>query len=279
MWSANLKPGKTLISQFETIKEANGPLERACSVHSDQQMAPRLSKLSNVRESDPPRAKRRVLCARCGSERHTSKNPACCAWNTVCSRCGVKGHRAKMCEPWNDKVPRGEPLQSSKRTVWCWATVNGVKAAFLVDSGAEVSLLTASTWKSVSPRPVLEESPTSLRAYGGSPIAVVGLVRCDLVFETKMINCRFIVTDDDGANVLGADVLGALRAKVDCGARACVVMALEQRKQVPLLAQYSDLFNGKLGAIKKFVHTVTVRSSVQPKQQKLRRLPLPSGRK
>ena len=80
--------------------------------------------------------------------------------------------------------------------------VNGVKASFLIDTGAEVSLMSAAV-----PSLEVRESTVAPVSITNQPITIRGETDVILSLETLATNWKFLVVDNLDESVLGADFI------------------------------------------------------------------------
>ena len=103
-------------------------------------------------------------------------------------------------EPIVNTVHRGKAVR--KKSYYVDRTVNKEKAIFLVDTGAEVSLISSST-----PGLVINDSQVSPVSITHQPITACGEVEVRLELGGAQTKWNFLVVDDLRDSVLGADFI------------------------------------------------------------------------
>ena len=160
-----------------------------------------------------------------------------------------------------------------------------------VDTGAAVSIIPASTFGKFFAREALQPTTAKLTTYLHEPIAVLGTFHTSVRLATNPQRCvpANIFVVQSGTAILGLDLMRSLGITIT-GGKVMLVNDSDSHPQssippstaattpsnhtaMDIRKQYPDLFNGKVGRAKNYVHKVKVRPSVPPMQQKLRNLP------
>ena len=197
-------------------------------------------------------------CRRCGRESHPFQQ--CPARDATCFKCNRRGHFGKQCmartvaevadDPQNPPNDAGEEEQfldtaylntvtGNKGTVWSTTvTVGNEQITFKVDTGAEVTALSETTWKSMQTKPELRETKRILCGPDRQPLKVLGEMKTKLMLKTKSCTHTVFVVRGLQNNLLG---LPAVR---DLG----LIQHIESvNDDIP--SQYPELFTG-LGTFK-----------------------------
>ena len=82
---------------------------------------------------------------------------------------------------------------------------NGTDVIYKIDSGAQVSVLPESTYKTLKQKSELKPTKVKLTAYNGSQIPVIGQWEGKINYRGKNVNLIFIVSSSKSAPILGLD--------------------------------------------------------------------------
>lgn len=227
-------------------------------------------------------APRKEKCYRCGSTGHKANNPSCPAINKTCRKCLKKGHFASVCRGGTSHAKTVHQLDasvlnvtsSSASPLFCQVEVDGIPVKMLVDTGSSVSLLPYSLYKQHFKHLSLRRANIELKTYSQQPIPVHGVFSAQVGFASRSEAGSFYVVRT-GQPILGIDILHALDIKLEIAHQRCLrVSDSGGRTDRSYSEMFPSLFSDGLGLVKGFTHKVTVKTSVPPLQQKLRRLPL-----
>ena len=152
----------------------------------------------------PPSAMRQPLvnqnCRRCGKSSHPRQS--CPAKDVLCYRCNRKGHYSSQCLS-NTAAPQTtgvhelssqsdhseletpdrylDTVESNKRNMWAITIqMQGKPIVVKVDTGAEVTAISDSTWKSLKFAKPLEETGVSLYGPDQTHLKILGKVNLTL---------------------------------------------------------------------------------------------------
>lgn len=248
---------------------------------------------------------REKFCERCGYREHAPSSP-CPAIGQACNRCGKYNHFSRVCNrqperrPYESKadVKRIDGSQVSDSNDFCYEEevntqsdddayvfmtkaetgqhpladieIGSEKISCIIDTGAQVNILDMSAWRRLgSPRLLLPSK--HLYAYGSESsqreIPVLG--RC--VFQVKAgitgksSSEEFHIVKGATGSLVGCDT--AVRLGLVAFAN---VIASDPYAQ--LLKDYADRFEG-IGKLKDVQVKLHIDDSVQPRQQRTRRVP------
>ncbi|XP_038063014.1 uncharacterized protein K02A2.6-like [Patiria miniata] len=166
-----------------------------------------------------------------------------------------------------------------------------VQLAMTVDTGAAVSIIPASTFGKFFAREALQPSTAKLTTYLHEPITVLGTFHTAVRLASNPERCvpAHIFVVQSGIAIMGLDLIRRLDITIT-GGKVMLVNGNDSKPpsstppaptattpsdqtSMDMRKQYPELFNGKVGLAKNYVHKVKVRPSVPPMQQKLRKLP------
>ena len=141
-------------------------------------------------------------CSRCGKEPHSQQQ--CPAKDTICHRCNKKGHYGAQCFKNNKRVADITMEDStdmamedqdfaylntldslSENFLPLSISINGQQINGQVDTGAEVTAITLSTYNLLSSSVTLEKPAKSLRGPDKKPLTTMGMAQVRLPFPTK----------------------------------------------------------------------------------------------
>ena len=152
-------------------------------------------------------------CGRCGHGQHLKSK--CPAKDAQCHLCKKKGHFKLMCrtkpksvqevtENHNDAFFLGS-VTCTDDSVSAWRVnlpLEGGTVRFKIDSGADVTVLTESSYNHLKPKPELKSTNTSLSSPGG-PLSCMGQFTAHAVIKGETYNFRvFVVKRIDMENLL-----------------------------------------------------------------------------
>ncbi|XP_064488430.1 uncharacterized protein K02A2.6-like [Ornithodoros turicata] len=110
--------------------------------------------------------------------------------------------------------------------------------------------------------------------YSKAIISTEGVFSATVCFGNRTATCRFHEVRK-GAAIAGMDMLRALDIAIVPAQQRCRKVSATPAVQVPpCLTKYPTLLSEELRLAKRYRHKVTIRTSLEPVQQKLRRLPL-----
>lgn len=143
-------------------------------------------------------------------------------------------------------------ITDKNATVWSTTiTVAGQQVAFKVDTGAEVTALSETSWKSMGARPVLQKAKRVLCGPDRQPLKVVGEMTVKLSLKAKSCTHTVYVVRGLQNNLLG---LPAVR---DLG----LIQNIESVND-DITSQYPELFTG-LGTFKE-EYKIQLKPDAQP---------------
>ena len=227
-------------------------------------------------------------CCACGRRGHVSTDDWCPAKGQKCRRCGALGHFAVRCSKPSVREVRSvesdtveilavnqndSALRMKLQLAGCWVTM-------LVDTGAAVSIIPRQFYEAELSHVPLQSTAVSLQAYGGSQLAVSGVITTTVETEDgrSCEGCLYVV--DGGTPLLGRDLQRSLLISVRHGSAVCEIdhapdtatddRSVDDANVLPSIARETSRV---LPPIKGFVHRVQLRAGAVPVQQKLRPLP------
>ena len=270
-----LEKAKMLIRQQEAVKEQGQILASRNNPQLDavkpQKPKKKASNHLPKRENDTTRNADDV------GESHPVQQ--CPTKNEICHRCNHKRHSAKQClsktvamvayhEETSESVSTGEPdefylsaanLNAVGEDMNAWKielNVADQPLPFKIDTGAEVTAISESTWKSLRNPPTLTKTTKHLCGPDRKPLQMVGEADINLKSKQKCSIQRVFVVKGLSNNLLGLPTIKALN-----------LLQYVDSVQNDIFKEYSDLFTGlhtftgeyticlKLDAVPHAIHT------------------------
>ena len=141
--------------------------------------------------------------------------------------------------------------------------VNGKPLCMEIDTGAAVSIISASKLKELLPQATLRKSQVILKTYTGERMAVVGELTVDVQHGQQSKALVLIVVAGDGPSLLGRNWLQDLR--LDWKRIGAIAVNSNRHTLESLLSTHADIFKDELGTIQSFKAKLQVRPAAQPK--------------
>ncbi|XP_003737424.1 uncharacterized protein K02A2.6-like [Galendromus occidentalis] len=226
--------------------------------------------------------------SRMSSQRKRSQSRAPPA-RPKCWNCGVEGHFAKECrrrgiraieEDTEAGCEESEIQQTGisasvysvggdHQPIMCRIRVDGSHIDFMIDSGAQVSVLNEFTYKTYLRETPLKQTNRKIWAYNRKIIETVGVTEASVDYEGRSVRGLFFVARS-GANVLGVDIMRKSGMTINVREGTCHVASL---RELDFESEFPEVFDDGPSNVRHFCHKVRVRPEVTPKQQRCRRLP------
>ena len=156
-------------------------------------------------------------CGRCGGYQHPRVK--CPAKDELCHHCKVKGHFSAVCRNKNLSAVREDnptdsafldTISNDDNRVWnSELLVDGEKAIFKIDTGAEVTAISKATWQSLG-EPDLQSPSKLLYGPAKKPLKTTGHFTCNLSHKDRTSQQQIFVVDDLKTNLLGLPAITAL---------------------------------------------------------------------
>ena len=161
--------------------------------------------------------------------------------------------------------------------------INEQAVCLVCDTGAKVSILNESTVMKLHLR-VLPDVDLVLKTYTGSVIKTLGIVKASVQCADKYVHNFSFVVVKTGSNIMGLDLFDALGYRIgvpyhnenvchSCSTNRVGVNSVSSLSEHRFRAIFSDLFK-QPEVILGFVHKPMVDSTVVPRAQAMRRVPI-----
>ena len=228
-----LEKAKKAIRQREAVQEHQQVLKGAEdpsleAVHSSGDRSKRRDQRRGNRGSNSGAADRgkhrqkSKQCTRCGKEQHARDK--CPAKDATCHRCQKKGHYSALCFAKNVSTLSTEPYTSDLDTAFLDSASSGQGTAwfadvqmgesdsisFKLDTGAEVTALSHSTYQQLSNPPQLNAPDKALYGPSRRPLQVLGQCQSDLTYNGRSCRQQLFVVEGLQNNLLGLPAITAL---------------------------------------------------------------------
>ena len=138
-----------------------------------------------------------------------------------------------------------------------------------LDTGAEVSILPESTWKSNFPNKPFLKSTLKLKMYTGDAIPVMGEIELNIEYRKQRVSAtRFVVVSTAGPALIGRDLLKEIRFDWMQINVASTVSSLSST-----LGKHKTVFQEGLGTVNPYRAKLRLRPTATPKFCKPRPIP------
>ena len=287
-----LDKAKRLIRQREAVKEQQELLKQPTgddtSLGAVAKTVPR-RKLPAIPSSAMQQPLAYQNCRRCGKSSHPRQS--CPAKDVLCYRCNRKGHYGSQC--LSNTVapqPRGvhelsrqseqsesettdkylDTVVGSKKNMWSITIqLQGKPIVIKVDTGAEVTAISDSTWKSLKIMKPLEETEISLYGPDNTNLKILGKINLTLTHDQRSCTQDVYIIKDLKSDLLGLPAIKELELLLN-------VCSVGNGKSI--ISQYPSLFTG-LGTFA-CEYTIKIKPNSQPFALNTpRNIPLPQRSK
>ena len=134
--------------------------------------------------------------------------------------------------------------------------INGSELPIVVDTAASLSIISESTYHSLSALPELNSTDITLNTYTGESIVVLGSLEVDVSYEDEMFSLTLIVVRGSGPSLLGLNWLQQIKLNWT------KIHAVSPKTSLNnLLEKYASLFRPELGCL----NTSTAKLFVDPR--------------
>ena len=262
-----LEKAKTTVRQREAVKEHSSLLGSTLKIEKSVDYVQRQHKAVGKRPMHPtskPAGKQQpAACSRCGRNPHPRQQ--CPAREAQCNKCKKKGHFAACCRTKSAAEVTQTPLvldhedvaylntiDSGEDNIWtCHIRVNNQDVAFKVDTGAEVTIVSEDTYKSLG-LDQLRPPTKMLHGPDNRPLDVAGEVVVRLAHKETECTQTIFVLKKVKHNLLGLPAIRALNVLTQ-------IHAVTQ----PIQEQFPSLFRG-LGTYKGDSYVLQLKPDAQP---------------
>ena len=219
-----------------------------------------------------------TACYRCGKKSHKANDESCKAREAKCNTCGIKGHFAKVCRSRQQAVHHVSTGQShpdsfevltihpSKDSFLFPVTLNdSVKLDMVFDTGSPVSIIPIDIFDKHFTREALLPPRAILTTFLRDEIPVIGMLAANVSHGDLTVKGEFFVAER-GSSIMGRDLMELLHVLPKLPEEVNTVNA-------EVCGEFKELFSGRVGLAKGYVHRIKVKPEVKPVTHKLRRLP------
>ena len=274
------------IQDLKTRKEGSG--------HNQ----PRQQEVHGVSSTGSPVGSTGLTCYRCGNKGHTVAKCRV-SKDMVCNKCGKLGYLQRACRgkkkgtqqprtgKWNKtqtvcQVQEGTESEPEEETLCHVRSKNSTSSPPIevevkvddclitmeVDTGASMSLMPVSTFKTLWPRRGLQQSDVRLRTYSKNPIPVVG--SCVVVVEYNgqtASQMLLVIVEGSGPTLMGRNWLEKIRLDWR------QIHHVYTPSLNVVLDSYPAVFLGGLGTLQGFKAKIYVDPNAKPSFHRARSVP------
>lgn len=288
-----LDPKLTLDLAVRQAKQSEMIKSQQSVIHSDMKTTP--ANVDRVRKAKPSRTSNPHTpgkpdsgwkCGRCGGTQHPKTK--CPAKDSKCNKCNKKGHWSKVCktkstsgklyeveDDHDSEFFLGEVIDAIKVTTADLKTVlqlNGQSTPFKIDTGADVTVITENTYKSLKPQPRLRYTNKVLMGPCKYQMKCLGVLILDVHASSTNMSTRdyVYVVKDLERNLLSR------KAAASLGLISHVNAINKENHPQTIQEKHSELFHG-LGHMKdEYMYKITLEEDAQPFSLSVpRKVPLP----
>ena len=293
--------GERLLSEDASTLTFNSAITRAEAwerAKSDRQTVGNTNAYNAVRNVTKTQTNDRTnsgkKCFRCNSTQHLANNVSCPGRAATCHQCGRKGHFKVACrssgaatdkQQTESRRLRVSALCSNAAGLNCASSdpdnftvytsvssdetnmrrtvyINEQQVEVLIDTGAEVNILPASTVSDINIQP----TSVTVSAWGNFPLQVIGETICSVTYKNMSVRAKFIIVKGVATNNLPLfstslcrqlhmlhELLSATQLDKPIHDTNAIVSEFEER----------GIFSG-LGLVKNFACKVEVDETIKP---------------
>ena len=175
-----------------------------------------------------------------------------------------------------DKEADGEELslftvrqRNSPKPIVVDVQINGRTVPMEVDTGAAVTIMSQTTWKTLFPDLSLQKSSIVLRTYTAEQMSVVGQREVTVSCNDQTQPLIITVVAGNGSSLLGRNWLEKLRLNWHQISNVSTV----DGQLGNLLDEFQDVFKDELGMVRSYQATLQLKEGAQPKFFKPRNIP------
>lgn len=152
-------------------------------------------------------------------------------------------------------------LGSSPNPIILSVTINGSTVPMELDTGASVSVISATTFSRLFRSTVtLEDSDIRLHTYVGEELPILGVANVDVMYGSQSASLPLVVVKGDGANLFGRNWLEHIRPDW-----SSIHSVSSHQGLKDLMQKHSNLFRNELGTLIGVAAQIHVHSNQQPR--------------
>lgn len=233
-----------------------------------------------------------VECGNCGSSHHATGASNCPAIGQKCLKCGKKGHYRRKCRSKKERKQHkggrsdvaavsqsgaadahslGSSVEYSighvsdshahSDGVFVTLMMHDLPIRMEVDTGASLSIVPQSVWKTKWNHLRLEKSDRALDAFGGSPLEVVGEANVSVAYGDQRVQERVVVVKNGSHPLLGRNWLAHIR--LDWKSLFGSIHQLSEKPN--FMAEFPSVFQDGLGTVKDHEAEIHLDNGARPR--------------
>ncbi|KAI5754516.1 hypothetical protein M8J77_009180 [Diaphorina citri] len=257
-----------------------------------ENMSGKANDINKIKSTTLPASATSKKCPYCGGQWHSSLLK-CPAKNKTCFKCNKKGHFSHVCrgEAVLKEVTRASASENDNDvlkieksgTNGVYSNLNFVLGNSKVksvrcqlDTGASCNVIGHNQLKQILGKgecALLDNTSVKLRAFGGTPIAVLGAFTLKVRRYKTLYNISFIVVDKDHCPLLSAETCETLKLIKYCNEiNSEFQLERQDVHSDPIINEFMDVFDG-IGRMKGDVD-IEIINGRTPVRQPPRRIPI-----
>ena len=152
--------------------------------------------------------------------------------------------------------------------IWIDVEIEGKTVSMELDTGAAVSIMSSTAWRTLFPRQTLKEADVALRTYTAEKMSVLGQCQVNVKVNGQKKQLVLTIVKGDGPSLLGRDWLKHLQLDWQRIAKVDSTNKLEN-----LLQDYEEIFKEGTGTVNSYQASLHLKEGAYPKYHRARSVP------
>ena len=154
------------------------------------------------------------------------------------------------------------------QSIWIDVEIEGKTVSMELDTGAAVSIMSSTAWRTLFPRQTLKEADVALRTYTAEKMSVLGQCQVNVKVNGQKKQLVLTIVKGDGPSLLGRDWLKHLQLDWQRIAKVDSTNKLEN-----LLQDYEEIFKEGTGTVNSYQASLHLKEGANPKYHRARSVP------